>query len=50
MLSSYHRWDPVPINDKLEDKTTFQYDYEVDGDLYDYLLQINASEMHIYHD
>ena len=50
MFISYHLWDPVPINDKLEDKENLQYDNEVDGELYDNLLQINASGLHLYHD
>ena len=49
MLTSYHPWDPSSINDALEVSVILPIDNDFDDDLYDYLRQINAAEIHLDH-
>ena len=49
MLTSYHPWYPVYINDLLQGKATFQEVDEVDNHLYDYLHKINAAKTNLDH-
>ena len=49
MLISDHPWDPVSANDELEVNVIFPNRYGVGDELYEYLLQIKYSEIHLDH-
>ena len=49
MLISHRPWDPSSTKDELEVKVVFLKRYGVCDDLYEYLLQINDSEIHLDH-
>ena len=49
MITSEHLGCLSSINDALECSVIFPSDNEVDNYLYEYLRQINAEELHMYH-
>ena len=49
MLTSYHPWNPEPINDALELSVVFPSDNEVNNNLYGYLHKINSIKLHLDH-
>ena len=47
MIALDHSWKPVYTNKKLEVNVILPDNYEVDGDLNEYILHINYSGMHL---
>ena len=47
IINSYYPWSTASTNDSLEVNMILLINNEVDGDLYNYLRQINSSEIHL---